>query len=337
MSVTSCFNIGRISAALALGATLILAGPSAQAQPSGELLNDVSVNGTATDTVSSVVSNVTGQLDITGITYDAASGLLEVVGTITGSAIGDGVTTDIVSQIFRTTATLENAGDNGKKCQILNLDLGPLNLDLLGLVVDLSEVELDLTAVRGPGKLLGNLLCGLTGLLDGGALDSITRQLDRINSLLGGLLENINVESPLPDNGTFTGFLNLDSIGVDQAGNLVFTGVLNGLVTQNGVVTPIVNQAINTPGTLTGTGGGGKGKKCGILSLDLGPLDLDVLGLQVDLSEVLLDISGEKGPGKLLGNLLCGLTKALDGNNTNPDKQAKKLLKSVQKINNLLQ
>lgn len=51
-------------------------------------------------------------------------------------------------------------------CDILTLVLGPLHLDLLGLVVDLNQVVLTITGERGPGNLLGNLLCGLAGLLD---------------------------------------------------------------------------------------------------------------------------------------------------------------------------
>jgi hypothetical protein len=49
---------------------------------------------------------------------------------------------------------------------ILNLVLGPLHLDLLGLVVDLNRVLLDITGQTGQGKLLGNLLCGLAGILN---------------------------------------------------------------------------------------------------------------------------------------------------------------------------
>jgi len=45
----------------------------------------------------------------------------------------------------------------------------------------------------------------------------------------------------------------------------------------------------------------------------LGPLHLDVLGLTVDLSEVVLDISAQAGPGNLLGNLLCAVVHLLDG------------------------
>ena len=51
---------------------------------------------------------------------------------------------------------------------------------------------------------------------------------------------------------------------------------------------------------------------CPILHLDLAPLALDLLGLQVDLSEVVLDIGAQPGAGNLLGNLLCAVTGLLD-------------------------
>jgi hypothetical protein len=73
-------------------------------------------------------------------------------------------------------------------CEILNLDLGPLHLDLLGLVVDLAPVLLDITAVPGPGNLLGNLLCAIVGLLDfPGLLGVVSQILDAINQILAGL------------------------------------------------------------------------------------------------------------------------------------------------------
>jgi hypothetical protein len=74
-------------------------------------------------------------------------------------------------------------------CDILFLDLAPLHLDLLGLELDLAEVVLDLDAVSGPGALVGNLLCAVTGLLDvvnlGVLLQGILESLlDAINGLL---------------------------------------------------------------------------------------------------------------------------------------------------------
>ena len=52
---------------------------------------------------------------------------------------------------------------------------------------------------------------------------------------------------------------------------------------------------------------------CPILHLDLGPLDLNLLGLHVHLNEVVLDIEAIPGPGNLLGNLLCAVAGLLDG------------------------
>ena len=51
---------------------------------------------------------------------------------------------------------------------------------------------------------------------------------------------------------------------------------------------------------------------CQILHLELGPLDLNLLGLMVHLDKVVLDITAQSGPGNLLGNLLCGLANALN-------------------------
>lgn len=51
---------------------------------------------------------------------------------------------------------------------------------------------------------------------------------------------------------------------------------------------------------------------CEILHLDLGPLDLNLLGLRVQLSRIILDITAEPGPGNLLGNLLCAIAHLLD-------------------------
>ena len=73
----------------------------------------------------------------------------------------------------------------GHVCQILNLTLGPLHLNLLGLVVNLNRVHLKITAVRGPGNLLGNLLCAVAHLLDGSAPAASKAAL--VNDVIGTL------------------------------------------------------------------------------------------------------------------------------------------------------
>jgi hypothetical protein len=51
-------------------------------------------------------------------------------------------------------------------CPVLYLDLSPLTLNLLGVLVRTSRIEVRIEAIPGPGNLLGNLLCGLLGLLN---------------------------------------------------------------------------------------------------------------------------------------------------------------------------
>jgi len=51
---------------------------------------------------------------------------------------------------------------------------------------------------------------------------------------------------------------------------------------------------------------------CPILSLTLGPLDLNLLGLMVHLNQVVLNITAQPGNGNLLGNLLCSVANLLN-------------------------
>ena len=88
--------------------------------------------------------------------------------------------------------------------------------------------------------------------------------------------------------------------------------VKNGGVVANGVLKGTVNgQQVTKNVSLPVTTGQ---HTCQILVLDLGPLNLDILGLQVALSPVHLEINAQPGSGNLLGNLLCDIAKLLDGN-----------------------
>ena len=122
-----------------------------------------------------------GVFTITDFAVNSA-GQLVANGVFTGTATINGVVQTITStaSVILTAATTTPAS-----CSILNLTLGPLHLDLLGLVVDLNQVNLDVTGQTGPGKLLGNLLCTVTGLLDNGvAANAIQALLNLINGLL---------------------------------------------------------------------------------------------------------------------------------------------------------
>jgi hypothetical protein len=74
----------------------------------------------------------------------------------------------------------------GNACAILSLDLGPINLNLLGLVVRTNQIQLRIDAVQGAGNLLGNLLCGITGILNPSALTSTP--LSQLAQVLNALL-----------------------------------------------------------------------------------------------------------------------------------------------------
>ena len=95
----------------------------------------------------------------------------------------NGVVTPLPHAITRNLP-VTNAGTK-KVCQILNLTLGPLHLNLLGLVVNLNQVHLRITAVSGPGNLLGNLLCAVAHLLDGSA--PVAKKAALLNDVVGTL------------------------------------------------------------------------------------------------------------------------------------------------------
>ena len=53
---------------------------------------------------------------------------------------------------------------------------------------------------------------------------------------------------------------------------------------------------------------------CDILHLELGPIDLNLLGLVVHVDKIVVDIDAQSGPGNLLGNLLCAIANLLNNN-----------------------
>ena len=106
--------------------------------------------------------------------------------------------------------------------------------------------------------------------------------------------------------GTFTGSLNIQRFTVVN-GVLTAVGSLTGTLTNSlGAVVGTVTQNIALPvSNISAT--------CQVLHLELGPLDLNLLGLMVHLDKVVLDITAQQGGG-LLGDLLCSLADLLNGN-----------------------
>ena len=159
-------------------------------------------------------------------------------------------------------------------CPILDLALGPINLDLLGLVLETSPICLQITAYDNAG-LLGDLLCSVANLLNAGL------SLDQILAGQGA--------GVLP--GLTTGQVDDLLGGITDALNEALENLLDAIVTE-------ITQGLRGA--------------CDILHLELGPLQLNVLGLEVILDDcegglVVVDLNAERGRGNLLGNLLCGL------------------------------
>ena len=210
---------------------------------------------------------------------------VNVVPTITGITLENGqllAAGNVVAEIRGQVVTQSFSGipvelalaedqTGAGECPILDLTLGPINLNLLGLIVETSPICLKITAIEN-GGLLGDLLCTVAGLLgEGFSLDQI----------LGGLIGD------LP--------------GLDPAATADLLGGLTDLL--NAALGQLLDSILENITEL-------HGRECAILNLALGPVDLNLLGLEVMLDDceggpVLVDITARRG--QLLGNLLCGL------------------------------
>jgi hypothetical protein len=152
---------------------------------------------TASSSAGKITSVVTGTFDNNGTEgtfagtftpqkFTVVDGVLQATGVLKGTLTDANGTQ--VGTVDKTVTDSVNTGATSAaadSCGILNLTLGPLNLNLLGLVVTLNQVHLTITAVPGVGNLLGNLLCDITNLLNGGGSLSTISAL--LNSLLAAL------------------------------------------------------------------------------------------------------------------------------------------------------
>jgi hypothetical protein len=167
--------------ALALIALLLfpMATVPALAQPGGSGLT-VPITGTFTDALGGV-GQFTGTFDLKR--FAVVDGQIAAVGTLTGTLTDSAGT--VLGSIVRTITVLLDSAATQASCEILHLELGPLDLNLLGLEVHLNRIVLDITAVPGAGNLLGNLLCAIANLLNGGgALSAIVQLLNQILNAL---------------------------------------------------------------------------------------------------------------------------------------------------------
>lgn len=129
----------------------------------------------------------------------------------------------------------------------------------------------------------------------------------------GGLtvpVAGTGVLAPGEASGAITGTFKIERF-VSTAEGVFAVGLVT--VTNAAGTTAVVKNAtaqVQTPG---GNGVVAQQATCEILNLVLGPLHLDLLGLVIDLNQVVLNITAVAGAGNLLGNLLCAIVGLLDG------------------------
>ena len=223
--------------------------------------------------------------DVKGLNISITNVQLQNGGLVVSGMIGNNP--------FTTTATLElpTAAAAGTMAAqvvnpdavtpILNLHLNAIHLSLLGLNVDTSNICVAINAQSGPGNLLGNLLTDVANLLNSGT---------PLSTILSGL-------------------------STTQLSTLLngVTGLLNG------VLGSLLGGGL-TGGTLGGLTAAATPTTTSILHLSLGPVNLNLLGLDVAVDNcangpVTVDVTATSGPGNLLGNLLTGVSNLLNGSN----------------------
>jgi hypothetical protein len=231
----------------------------------------------------SVAAAVTSPVTITGINITnlavtdanhllATFNLTGTLNTVTGS-------TPFTLHNLQLPITLNSVGATSDGCPILHLSLQIPDLDILGLHVRLDNcnngpVTVDVTAIPSPlpgGGVLGDLLCSVDNLLSGS----------------GGLL-NL---------GGLTGQV---TSGLTQ----VLNGILTDLTTGSNAGTG------GTIGPSTGSTDTIPAGDCELVNLHLGPINANVLGLQITTSQICLNVFADPNGG-LLGSLLCSLDNLL--------------------------
>jgi len=96
---------------------------------------------------------------------------------------------------------------------------------------------------------------------------------------------------------------------INNAVNAVGTLTINSPALNRTATSVAIPVALSNPSSAAAAA---DPPSCPILHLVLGPLTLNVLGLQITLNQVILDITAIPGAGNLLGNLLCDIANLLN-------------------------
>jgi hypothetical protein len=121
----------------------------------------------------------------------------------------------------------------------------------------------------------------------------------------------VPVTGKLSDGGTFKGRIISPDVEYNSANDrLGISGILAGTATKANGATEAVRKEFTTNLRVAQ----GQQQECDILTLDIGRIFLDLLGLQVDIAPISINVTAVPGAGNLLGNLLCAVAGLLDPN-----------------------
>ncbi len=280
-------------------------------------------------------------ITLTNITINSlvagANGSLNLSGSVSGTILGQTFTGTVSGTITQ--------GHGNKAVPTLRLDIQPVTLNTLGLNLATSPISITLTGNRGAGVQGSALRTQLNGILSAANSGSSVTATANLNTLLGqNVMTDINlalsaekakllsfngatnVSGPTIGLSLGTSRINPQGLSVSvtsglkgsvtvgitgtasggQFGTLLgtLTGGLHGNALRNeigAVLRQITNLAITLPG-------GGTTTPSQLVKLDIKPLDLNLLGLEVKTSEIMVTVSTQPGSGELLGNLLNTLS-----------------------------
>ena len=119
------------------------------------------------------------------------------------------------------------------------------------------------------------------------------------------VLTQMPVEGHLMHGGTFAGRLTVEELTVNDLGQLAATGVLTGTATsETGQPTPLPPCTVITGASLLDLRG-----TCTTLILAVEPIFLELLGQEVTLAPIVLDMYAVPKDQHLLSTTLCALAR----------------------------
>jgi hypothetical protein len=172
------------------------------------------------------------------------------------------------------------AATGGSGCRVLHLFLNELTLNLLGLTAHLDKVTLDITG-DAKGGVLGSLFCRLAHARIASARAATVAAL------------NAGVAAHPQHAVRFTAYL--------HPARAAATTPAPAVTPTPAATTPAAPAPAPAPAAAAPAAG-----TCPVLDLVVGPLNLQLLGLVVDLQKVHLNVTATRGVGKI-GDLFCTL------------------------------